>query len=248
MVSLGYGRPLGVASLLARGTHLIGDRLANQVRKSYHIAMAAAKRARRDDLARLGDIADGQEGYFSATQAADVGVDRHRLQRLAAQGIIERDARGIYRFPAYPIGDRAELWRASLWPSVGRADILGTLSHGTALSMYDVSTINPSVVDITLPRSVRIRRAIPKTYRIHFRDFERGETTKIQGLPVTTLFRTLLDLILDSSEPQFVGEALEDAAKKGLLTSTEVKRLRALRDVDPSLMARISRDRAGARG
>jgi predicted transcriptional regulator of viral defense system len=210
--------------------------------------MIQAKRARRDDLASLGEIAEGQEGYFSAAQAANAGIDRHRLQRLTAQGIIERDSRGTYRFPLFPIGDRAELWRAVLWPSLGRGDVLGTLSHGTALSLYDVSTINPSRIDITLPRSLRLRREVPRAYRVHFRDYDATETAKLNGLPATTLFRTLLDLILDSSESQFVSEALDSASKKGLLTSLEVNRLRAVQAVDPQLMARIIRDRAGTDG
>lgn len=210
--------------------------------------MALAKRVRRNDLATLGDIAEGQEGYFAAAQAGAAGIDRHRLQRLARQGIIERDFRGIYRFPTYPLGDRAELWRAALWPSLGRRDVVGTLSHGTALSLYDVSTINPSRIDITIPRSVRLRRKVPKPYRLHFRDFEPSETTKLNGLPVTTLFRTLFDLMLDSSESQFVGEALENATQKGLLTSTEAKRLKALRGLDRTLIARIARDRAAVDG
>lgn len=212
------------------------------VRKPYHIDMVPTKRVRRDDLAALGDVVEGQEGFFSAAQAGAAGVDRHRLQRLAGQGIIERDRRGIYRFPTYPVGDRAELWRAVLWSPLRRSDILATLSHGTALSLYDVSTINPSSIDITLPRSIRIRRVAPKTYRLHFRDYDRGETTKLNGLPVTSLFRTLLDLILDSTESQFVAEALDRATQRGLLTSSEAKRLRALRDVDPALLARVIRD------
>lgn len=210
--------------------------------------MALAKRERRDDLAALGDIAETQEGYFSASQASQAGVDRHRLQRLTQQGIIERDARGIYRFPAYPVGDRAELWRAALWPSLGRRNIVGILSHGTALSLYDVSTINPSRIDITVPRSTRLRRKVPKSYDVHYRDLEKDETTKVNGLQVTTLFRTLFDLILESSESQFVTEALENATRKGLLTSTETKKLKALRDVDPLLIARIARDRVSVDG
>ena len=97
--------------------------------------MAQTIRDRRSVLTALGRLADEQEGYFSAAQAARAEVDRHRLQRLAGQGIIERDARGIYRFPTYPIGDRSELWRAVLWPSTDREGVLGTLSHGTALSL-----------------------------------------------------------------------------------------------------------------
>jgi predicted transcriptional regulator of viral defense system len=219
--------------------------LVNKVRKSYHIGMAVAKRARKDDLAALGELAERQEGYFSAAQAALAGVDRHRLQRLTGQGIIERDKRGIYRFPNYPLADRGELWRAVLWPTVRRGDVLATLSHGTALSLYDVSTINPSVIDISLPRSVRIRRVIPPAYRLHFRNYSSGEVTTLHSLPATTLFRTLLDLILDSSESQFVSESLENAPRMGLLNSAEVNRLRTLRDVDPELLAQVTRDRTG---
>jgi predicted transcriptional regulator of viral defense system len=210
--------------------------------------MKPAKRDRRADLEALRELAEGQEGYFSAAQAITAGVDRHRLQRLTGQGIIERDTRGIYHFPTYPLGDRAELWRAVLWPSGRRGDVLGTLSHGTALSLYDASTINPSSIDITLPRSIRVRRTIPRTYRLHFRDYDPDETTKLQGLPVTTLFRTLFDLILDYTEFQFVTEALDSAQQKGLLTSNEIKRLKAFREVDPTLIERVVRERAGANG
>jgi len=221
-------------------------RLVNKVRKTYHIDMVASKRARKDDLSALGEIAERQEGYFSAAQGALAGVDRHRLQRLTGQGIIERAKRGIYRFPSYPLGDRAELWRAALWPSVRRGDVLGTLSHGTALSLYEISTINPSAIDISLPRSIRIRRVVPPAYRLHFRDYGDNEVTRLLGLPVTTLYRTLLDLILGTSEAQFVAESLDNAQRMGLLTSTEVNRLRAVRGLDPDLMEQIARGRVGS--
>jgi hypothetical protein len=57
--------------------------------------MARCDPGSKDDLAALGETAERQEGYFSAAQAALAAVDRHRLQRLTGQGIIERDKRGI---------------------------------------------------------------------------------------------------------------------------------------------------------
>lgn len=219
--------------------------IANMGRKAYHIAMETSKRTRKSDLEALGDIAELQEGYFSAADAALVGIDRHRLQRLVGQGIIKRDERGIYRLARYPHGDRAELWRAVLWPS-RRGGILGTLSHGTALSLYEVSTINPSQIDIILPRALRIRRAIPREYRLRSGDYADSDMTRLFGLPVTTLYRTIFDLIVDSSESQFVAEALDNGQRRGVLTTKETQRLRALRELGSDMIEKIVASKAGA--
>jgi predicted transcriptional regulator of viral defense system len=202
--------------------------------------MDLAEMSRRGNLEALGNIAERQEGYFSAAQAAAAGIERHRLQRLARQGVIERDERGIYRFVVYPHGERAELWRAVLWPSIQRGNLTGILSHGTALSLHEVSTVNPATVDLSISRSLRLRRGIPPAYRIHRRDLDPGEVTRLHGLPLTTLFRTLFDLIVSGEDRQFVAEALDEAPCRGLLTMEETKHLRALSAVDPSLLQKAA--------
>lgn len=180
--------------------------------------MDLAETSRRGTLEALGNIAERQEGYFSAAQAVAAGIERHRLQRLARQGVIERDERGIYRFVVYPHGEQAELWRAVLWPSVQRGNL--------------------TTVDLSISRSLRLRRGVPPAYRIHRRDIDPGEVTSLHGLPLTTLFRTLFDLIVSGEDRQFVAEALVEAPRRGLLTVEETKHLRALSAVDPSGGAR----------
>jgi predicted transcriptional regulator of viral defense system len=202
--------------------------------------MISPNRSRRDDLAAIGELAEGQEGYFSSAQAGSVGIDRHRLQRMAAGGILERDEYGIYRFAVYPHGDRGELWRAVLWPSVKRGDLVGILSYSTALSLHEISTINPSTIDLSLPEGLRFRRAVPSKYRVRFQDIHENEITRIHSLPVTTLFRTLLDLIISGEERQFVAEALENAPKRGVLTAEELRRLQALNAVGPTLIHKVA--------
>jgi predicted transcriptional regulator of viral defense system len=196
-------------------------------------------RSRRDDLEAIGELAEGQDGYFSSAQAGSVGIDRHRLQRMVAGGILERDEYGIYRFAAYPHDDRGELWRAVLWPSVKRGGIVGILSYGTALSLHEISTINPSTIDLVLPEGLRFRREVPATYRVRFQDIHASEVTKIHALPVTTLFRTILDLIISGEERQFVAEALENAPNRGILTVDELRRLQALNVVGPTLIHKV---------
>jgi predicted transcriptional regulator of viral defense system len=41
------------------------------------------------------------------------------------------------------------------------------LSHDTALLIYGISDLNPSRVHLTVPKSVRLRRARPEWITIH---------------------------------------------------------------------------------
>jgi|SRR5579872_6274338 len=207
--------------------------------------MQKPQRAARLD--KLADIASIQEGFFSAVQAAEKGVDRFALQRLVQAGLLARGPRAVYRFASYPPTDRGELWEATLWPSVGKIQrdnrrLFGVLSHGSALELHAVSTINPSTIDLTLPRYYRVRRAAPSLYRLHFADLPPTDVVKTeQGLPITTLYRTLLDLIAERSQLQFVDEALERAKT---LTGSEIQKLRALRTLDDDTVLHVRQSRA----
>ena len=196
-----------------------------------------AKRTAPDAVEALTDLARVQGGFFSASQAAGKEIDRHQLQRLVSQRLLERDRRGLYRLTPFPESEHAELWRAVLWPGIQRVKTSAVISDGTALSLYEVSTINPSAIDITVPRSLRLRRDPPSGVRIHRRDYESSDITTVSGLPVTTLYRTLLDLIVDGGSLQFVDEALKDARTKALLTSKEQRNFDASRGMDEHLFS-----------
>ena len=191
---------------------------------------------RRAFQVALADLGSGQAGYFLAAQAVAAGIDRFRLQRFERQGLLERDSRGLYRLTSYPVTDDAELWQAVLWPGLRNDKLQAALSDDTALSLYEVSTINPVGVDITLPKGVRVRREKPAAYRVRYRDYKPSDLTRIRGLPTTTLARALLDLIVDERALQFVDEALEAAPQRSLLTSREATTLRALRTGDRELL------------
>jgi predicted transcriptional regulator of viral defense system len=196
---------------------------------------------RRDLLDELGNIASSQEGFFSAAQAQEAGIPRKRLASMVTSGILERDKRGIYRFASYPDSENAELWRAVLWPNVSRASRInklgkGVLSHATALDLWNVSTINPAKLDITLPKTYRVRRDVPSVYRLHRVDLRDSDITFVRGLPTTTLYRTLLDLILDGRETQFVDEVL---SKPSLLSEEERSKLQALRTLGTKVIDEV---------
>jgi predicted transcriptional regulator of viral defense system len=193
----------------------------------------------RNPVEALTDLARAQDGLFAASQAAAAGVDRHQLQRLVEQKLLERDRPGLYRLAPFPESDRAELWRAVLWPTFQRSDRPAALSDGTALGLYEVSTINPSTIDIAIPRSLRLRREPPAGVRVNRRDYEPSDLTVISGLPATTLYRTLIDLIMNGRDLQFVDEALTHARTAALLTSKELRSIVALRGLDGQLLAML---------
>jgi predicted transcriptional regulator of viral defense system len=198
-----------------------------------------AKRTAPDAIEALTELARAQDGLFSASQATAKGVDRHQLQRLVNQRLLERDQRGLYRLTPFPESEHAELWRAVLWPAIQRAETPAVLSDGTALSLYEVSTNNPSTIDITVPRRLRLRRDPPPGIRIRRRDYEDSDLTTVSGLPVTTLYRTLVDLIMDAAGLQFVDEALKDPRARALLTSKELRNVGALRGMDGYLLSML---------
>ncbi len=215
---------------------MIDITIANHAHFQYSLDMADLSRPAV--LEGLGQIASLQEGFFSAAQAQQAGIPSKRLARLVASGILDRDERGIYRFASYPDTENAELWRAVLWPSVDRSSKMsplgkGVLSYGTALDLWNVSTINPATIDITLPKSYRLRRVIPSIYRVHRADLAENEVTFIRALPVTTLYRTLLDLILAGRDQQFVDEALQNTS---MLSESDRTQLKALRIINPSIL------------
>jgi len=48
---------------------------------------------RSDSIETLAELALGQDGFFAASQAAARGIDRHQIQRLVPQRLLERDQR-----------------------------------------------------------------------------------------------------------------------------------------------------------
>ena len=191
-------------------------------------------------LSDLSELGQAQGGFVTAAQAGAAGVAQPDLRRLTTQGFLEREQRGLYRFSHLPLDENAELWRAVLWPMLDRSDsVPGTLCYGTALSLYDVSTINPKKIDIAVPRDSRFRRSAPPPpqVQLHSKTYPAEDLTTTRGLPSTTLFRTIADLIALGLELQFVDEALADPRAAVLLTTKEQQTLAAMRTLDRRAIA-----------
>jgi predicted transcriptional regulator of viral defense system len=112
---------------------------------------------------------------------------------------------------------------AVLWPH----GVPGVLSHETALALYDLSDVNPAAIHLTVPATHRLRRPPPAGYRIHHGDLRPDEITGLEGLPITTVVRTLRDCREAHLGPALLRQALEEARRVGHLNAAAADQLEA---------------------
>lgn len=182
-------------------------------------------------LDRLFDIAIEHDGYFTIVEAKAAGIPSHRVAQLARRGSLERALRGVYHLGRYPMNaDRMQLWEAILWPQQRDDDYQGVLSHQTALGIWEISDASPSRTHITIPPVKQFRRRPPLGVTVHFADLELEDICEQNGLPVTTVERTLRDC-LATTERRIVLEGADDALRLGHFTAAEHERfLKSIED------------------
>jgi len=154
------------------------------------------------------------------------GIQDSVLVRLAQRGRLERMTRGVYRIAHYPSDRLAQYREAVLWAkaSQGPEDI--ALSHETALLLYDISDANPSRVNLTVPTSARLRRKCPAWVAIHRANLSPQDIGEHEGLPVTTVSRSIMDVLLATHRTDVARQSVSDALRAVLLNSAEASSLR----------------------
>ena len=179
--------------------------------------------------ARLWEIAEDQRGYVTASQAIDHGVTRGALDQLVARGTLLTAAHGVYRFPRYPVSISDPYMLAVLWTRAPEA----ALSHETALHVFDICDINPSVIHVVVGKHRRLRRADASRYVVHRQDLGTGSVTWWEEVPVVSA-RTAIEQCLELGTPTYLlCQAIERGRSHGRLTAAErdvlTDRLRAER-------------------
>jgi predicted transcriptional regulator of viral defense system len=193
----------------------------------------------KPDWDRLYEIAAAQEGHFTTSEAARAGYSPQLLAGYLKGGRIIRVRRGVYRFVHFPAGEHEELVVIWLW-----TDHAAVFSHVTALMLHGLSDVMPAKVHVTLPSLQKSRRLrVPEGVVLHFADIESADRTWFGPVPITNVARTLADCADAGVGPDFVRDAFEEAADRGLVN----------RDSLPSVVAylkqffSVSRSRSGPR-
>ena len=160
-------------------------------------------------------IADRQYGLITWQQALSAGISPHVLKRLVSAGHWVRVADGLYR-----INGVRECWRGRLKGLCLRAGDGAAISHRSAAAVWGLEGFEPpGTVDLTVPRNSQPRF---KGVRIHRRDLNR--TAVRDGIPVTPIPETILDLCAVSRDRTIPLRALDDVRRRKLVSSFELER------------------------
>lgn len=188
--------------------------------------------------ARLEALAASQYGVFATWQLE--GISGRAVLARVRDRRLRRLFRGVYSTGPY-LSIRGQWMAAALACGPGAA-----LSHRAAGALWELTEWKGGPIDVTAPGRLRSRRGL----RVHWaRGFEARDRTVVDGIPATSVARTLLDLAATLSLTQLQrayeqaehARALDVSAIAELLERCNghrgVGRLRALLGYDPAAAA-----------
>lgn len=177
------------------------------------------------------DLASEQSGMLTTQQALRRGVSRLALSRLADQGVIERLAHGVYATAEGAFGKNSALKAA--WLSLDphrfafermEDDPAGfTVTHRSAAELWGIGQLIPDKLEFVSTSRKRTRR---EEVRLRRRAITSDDITIVEGLPCTTIERTIADLIDSHEDLSLVADAFGDTT----FGKVDFDRLRALLD------------------
>lgn len=162
-----------------------------------------------------------QYGYITTAEAEDLKVPPVELRKLAARGALTHIGRGLYRLVDVPGNDYDGFAEA-----VFRVGPDAYLTHDAVLAFHGLGLVNPRRIRVGTPRRVRAR--LPASILVVHRQLPPGALTAYEGIPSTTVAQAILDcrgLVMEER----LRNAVAQARKAGLLTRSEVSRLRPSR-------------------
>lgn len=178
-------------------------------------------------MARVSRLAAWQWGLITTAQAASEGVSRMQLARLETAGVIERIDQGLYAMTAAPEQHRRfqAAWLA-LDPGRTAEERLAdrppsaAVSHTSAASLHGLGDLLDDVPEVTVPGRRQTRRSI----RIHRAPLTPEDVTLVDGLPTTTVERTIVDLLRDGQSPDHVAQIVGQASRRGVVDLDDLAR------------------------
>ena len=192
----------------------------------------------RPDLDQLFAVSEAQAGYFTTAQAKQAGFSRGLVAHHAKTGSFERVRSGVYRLTRFPASPREDLYIA--WLEAGARAVV---SHDSALELYGLSDLLPAETHITLPRTSSRRRS---GIRMHTTNLDESEIVARDGLPVTTVARTIADVARSGGAAELVEQSVHEALDRGLVSQDELTEQasrrggRAKREIMSALASRDS--------
>jgi len=140
---------------------------------------------------RVAALAAGQHGVFSRRQALAAGFEEHVVSYRVTSGRWKAVRPGVYRMNGTPDSWKQAIMAACLWAGDG-----AVASHVTAARLWDLEGLPWKTRDEPVHLSVPVPRhpTAPDVMVHRTRKLEVKDCSVRDGIPVTNLPRTLIDL------------------------------------------------------
>jgi predicted transcriptional regulator of viral defense system len=162
----------------------------------------------------LAGVAANQYGVFTMSQALRCGIGRRTIEKRAQRGRYLRLEPAVFAAAASPAS-----WERSVVASVLSVGGLAGASHATAAFLWGLISRRPGRIDVVTTRWDRVRRAAMVHESL---DLVAADLSELDGIPVTTPARTVVDL--GATSPGAVPAALDAGLRKNLFSLDEVDR------------------------
>ncbi|GAA2332919.1 type IV toxin-antitoxin system AbiEi family antitoxin domain-containing protein [Saccharopolyspora halophila] len=170
---------------------------------------------RRDLRRRLFELASAQGGYFTSSQAKELGYSHQAQAYHVKAGNWRRIERGMYRLTEWIPGTHDELARWTLW-SRGR----GVVSHESALSAHGIGEFESAYVHLTVPPGFTMRS---DAVALHRTELPADDVSERLGYRVTTPVRTIIDIAAQAPDEEQLARVISDARRAGLITHRRLR-------------------------
>src|SRR4051794_35594732 len=163
----------------------------------------------------IAKLAGRQHGVVARDQLRDLGFGAKAIDHRVARGRLHVIHRGVYA-----VGHRSLSPRGRWMAAVLACGPDAVLSHRSAAALWGIRPTSRPVIEVTVPRrGGRNREGVHRVRSLHPED-----CAVVDGIPVTSIARTLLDLAEVVTRRE-LERALEEAERKRLFDLRAVERL-----------------------
>ncbi|QRV01759.1 type IV toxin-antitoxin system AbiEi family antitoxin domain-containing protein [Arcanobacterium phocisimile] len=164
------------------------------------------------------NLAMSQWGMFTTAQAQQMGVRRNQISRLRDAGRVEELTYGVYQYVSGNQTSHADVkaaWlsvfpKETVYDRLNKPNFDAVISGRTAAYMHGVGDFHASPYTFTL--SVR-KQTTRDDIRYFRQEIDPKDIILVEQVPVTTMERTIYDLIRLGEDPDLIANIIADAAR-----------------------------------
>lgn len=156
-----------------------------------------------------------QWSLITTAQAEAAGVTRVTIKRLQDKGVLQHLRHGVYALPSASYGPLQELQAA--WLSTSARDLAEgkaareqpvVVSHLSAAQVHDLGNVFPTAHEFTANKR---RQTSQQDLRFHRGELPSGDLVVVNGLPVTSIPKTVEDLATNRLDFDHLAAVIRDA-------------------------------------